>query len=208
MSRNKLKKFAEARELENVFVLPEEGWKKEFSGKEIVLEIGCGYGDYALILAEKFPDKFFIGVDRKLERLWGGAQEAIKAGIKNVAFVWAEVLDLAQWFDKDEVSEIWITFPDPFLKPCKEGKRLTSSKSLEIYRRILYKDGVINLKTDNEALFDFSLESFEREHGRILQVSRDVHNEHASDDLLSITTYYEKQYIAEGKPIFYSKSRI
>ena len=162
MGKNKLKKFGEMETFSNVFqypysVLMQQGfplkgkWHSDFfgNGNPIVLELGCGKGEYTVGLAKRFPDRNFIGVDIKGARMWTGAKQAVADNMPNVAFVRTNIELIASFFAPGEVSEIWITFPDPQMK--KTNKRLTSVRFLNLYRRILEPGGIINLKTDGMA---------------------------------------------------------
>lgn len=189
-------------ELRNVFVAPMEmkgKWREFFGGGEIILELACGHGYYTLALAEKFPRQNFIGIDKKGDRIWEGATKS--AEVKNAAFVRCLIEKLEDYFEEGEVSEIWITFPDPYPKPSKAKKRLTSSRFLNIYKRILKPGGVIHLKTDNEFLFDYSISSLEDFGAEVLKINRDVHKNPTK--LLAIRTFYENKFLAEGKKIKY-----
>ncbi|MDP2642911.1 MAG: tRNA (guanosine(46)-N7)-methyltransferase TrmB [Candidatus Peregrinibacteria bacterium] len=218
MPRKKLKHFAELKTFGNTFETPEEkakiSWGKYFGNKNpIVLELACGRGYYTIALGEKFPDKNFVGVDIKGHRIWSGAKKAFDAKMKNVAFIRHYIDELKSYFKKDEVDEIWITFPDPFPPAGKAKKRLTSPKFLEIYRKVLKPNGVIHLKTDNENLFKYSkktMEGFCCANGKcgfkMEEVLSDVHSENPVPELLQITTHYESIFLKEGKKINYLRA--
>ena len=208
MGRKKLLHIKAADTLENVFVDPAKmagKWKKYFDGGDIVLELACGHGHYVNVLGERFGDQNFIGVDKKADRIYKGAKRALDAGLKNVAFIRAYIEGLDGYFNEGEVDEIWITFPDPFPKPSKASRRLTSPRFLKIYRRILRQDGVVHLKTDNEKLFEYSREVVKEEGGEILEIIENLHGRKKVDEDLKILTFYEKKFLAEGKKIFYMK---
>lgn len=174
----------------------------------LVLELGCGHGDYTLALAARYPEKNFIGIDRKGDRIHKGAEKALSADIKNVAFIQDKIDNIEEYFKTDSVEEIWLTFPDPYIKPSKFKQRLCSERYLPIYRKILKSRGLVHLKTDNEQLFEFALEMFDSEQWKILKMERDLHGEGeilAGDELREITTFYEKKYMAKGMKIFYLK---
>lgn len=193
-------------ELRNVFVDPTEmkgKWREFFGDGEIILELACGHGYYTLALAEKFSRGNFIGIDKKGDRIWEGATKS--AEVKNAAFVRCLIEKLEDYFEEGEVSEIWITFPDPYPKPSKARKRLTAKRFLEIYQRILKPGGVVHLKTDNEALFDYSIESLADFGAEVLKINRDVHKKPTK--LLAIRTFYENKFLAEGKKIKYLMAR-
>ena len=206
MGRKKHIKIREVVELRNVFVAPAEmkgKWREFFGGGEIILELACGHGYYTLALAEKFPRQNFIGIDKKGDRIWEGATKS--AEVKNAAFVRCLIEKLEDYFEEGEVSEIWITFPDPYPKPSKARKRLTAKRFLEIYQRVLKPGGVLHLKTDNEALFDYSIDSLSDFGAEILKINRDVHEKPTK--LLAIRTFYENKFLAEGKKIKYLMAR-
>ena len=180
-----------------------------------MLELACGHGHYTLALADQYKDKNFIGVDKKGDRIWNGAKTALDRGYSNVAFVRCLIEKLGQYFDKDEVDEIWITFPDPFSKPSKAGKRLTSPRFMEIYRKILKDGGLVHFKSDDEPLFRYSMDIVQAEKALIEEVIEDLHDqnciadrEHGGfDPLRDICTFYEKKFIDKGKEIFYFRWR-
>ena len=171
MRRYKLHKIAELENFENVIQSTDQPehddfryygtWAKDHfkNNNPISLELACGKGAYTIALAEKYPDRNFIGVDMKGPRLWTGCVEARKRGLTNVAFLRIEILNLAHYFAKGEIDEIWITFPDPFLKNGKIKKRLTAAQYLAVYKRVIKEGAPIHLKTDSNPLFDFSLKS-------------------------------------------------
>ena len=216
MGKNKLKKFAEMDTFENVFqypfaVIEREGfplkgnWKKDFfkNDNPIVLELGCGKGEYAVGLARRFPDKNYIGVDIKGARMWTGAKAAVKEGISNVAFLRTNIELIDRFFDAGEVSEIWITFPDPQMK--KVRKRLTSTRFLELYRNILVADGIMHLKTDSPFLYTYT-DALVKLNALPTEVNTaDLYNSDIVDDILEIKTFYEQQWLDRGLSIKYIK---
>lgn len=211
MSRRKLKHFAELKTFGNTFETPEEksktSWKKYFGNNNpIVLELACGRGRYTIALGEKFPDKNFIGVDIKGHRMWSGAKKAFDAKMKNVAFIRHYIDELKSYFETGEVSEIWITFPDPFPKESKAKKRLTSQKFLKIYKKVLKPDGILHLKTDNKDLFEYSKETMEECGFRMEEVLYDIHAKNPVPELLQITTHYEGMFLKEGRKINYLRA--
>jgi tRNA (guanine-N7-)-methyltransferase len=216
MTRKKLKKFAEIREMENVFddpLLVRGKWGEIFGNDNpIVLELGCGAGQYTLRLAEKYPDKNFIGVDKKGDRVWIGAKEALGLKLKNTGFAKTMIEKIDKYFIKDEVDEIWITFPDPFPKPSKHKRRLSSLRFLESYRGILKKGGIVHLKTDHLGLFEYSQEVIaEAKFCKLEEVIEDVHGKgkgRKDEDLLEILTHYEKRFMKEGLPIYYLRFQL
>lgn len=219
MGKNKLKKFCEMETFSNVFqypysVLMQQGfplkgkWHSDFfgNGNPIVLELGCGKGEYTVGLAKRFPDRNFIGVDIKGARMWTGAKQAVADNMPNVAFVRTNIELIASFFAPGEVSEIWITFPDPQMK--KTNKRLTSVRFLNLYRRILEPGGIINLKTDSPFLYTYTRE-LARLNGLPVEVDTDdLYASGMADDILEIRTFYEQQWLARGLTIKYLRWRL
>lgn len=177
-------------------------WSEIFGNDNpMTLELGCGKGDYTLTLAEKYPDKNFIGVDLKGYRLWKAASTALERKIKNVFFLRANVLDLGDVFEPASIADIWITFPDPY--PKKPRKRMTAERYLDVYKKLCAPECRINFKTDNDALYQFSLESLADYGCTIHQNLEDVHGIEHGDERLNILTFYEKQHINDGLTIKY-----
>ena len=215
MAKNKLTKFAEMASYENVFHSPyeklrEEGfslkgkWHTYFENKNpIILELGCGKGEYTVGLARKFSDKNFIGIDIKGARIWTGATQARKDNLNNVAFLRTHIELINYFFSENEVSEIWITFPDPQMK--KSNKRLTSTRFIQEYSRILKSDGVIHLKTDSNFLYSYTKEMIEVNNLKILFDTEDLYNSNPEDKILGIQTFYEQQWLERGLNIKYIK---
>lgn len=229
MSRkNKLQKFAELLTFPNVYenfdvknpqLIGLNGAPVELKGKwaakhfkndhPIVLELACGRGEYSLGLARRFPQYNFIGVDIKGARIWKGARIALEEQLENVAFLRTRIEQISLFFAPAEVSEIWITFPDPFLRKSKANRRLTAPTFLNQYRKILQKDGVVHLKTDEPNLYEFTLE--------VLQGAEDVSVLYQDDDIyatplpfpeLELKTYYERMHLQEGKSIKYVRFKL
>lgn len=210
MGKDKLRRFAEIDTFGNVFQL-EEG--KRFKGhwssghfqndKPLILELACGKGEYTVNLAKLFPDKNFIGIDYKGNRIWRGAKTAIEENIQNVAFLRIQIENILDYFGENEVSEIWITFPDPQPQISREKKRLTFPGFLEKYRQILKEEGIIHLKTDNDGFHAYTAEKVETQKLRLLQKTEDLYNSDLVNEVLSIKTYYEKKYLAVDKNINY-----
>ena len=214
MGKNKLKKFSEMERIDFVFqypwaVLRQEGfplrgrWRDEVfhNDKPIILELGCGKGEYTVGLATARPDANYIGVDIKGARMWTGATDAQSRGLKNVAFLRTDIELLPAFFAPGEVDEIWITFPDPQMK--KVRKRLTSTRFLELYRQVLKDGGIVNLKTDSPFLYTYT--SIMADENRLpVEVSTDnLYASSAADDILKIRTYYEQQWLDRGLTIKY-----
>ena len=186
--------------------LPLKGkWHKEFfkNNRPIVLELGCGKGEYTIGLAEKFPDKNFIGVDIKGARMWSGAKQAIEEDLKNVAFLRTRIDLICKCFEKNEVDEIWITFPDPQIKRKRARKRLTHPKFLRKYNDILKPQAKIHLKTDSQFLYGFTLGVIAAENHLLEDATNDLYNSLVKRNNLEIKTFYEKMFLAKGLPITY-----
>lgn len=221
--RNKLQKFAEVFSFPHVYenfdpatgvLVGENGMEVSLKGqwreghfhndRPITLELACGKGDYAVGLSQRFPDRSFIGVDIKGARIWRGAKTATELGLTNVAFLRARIEMIAQFFGPGEVDEIWITFPDPFLRNSKANRRLTSPMFLELYRKILKKGGTVHLKTDEPALHEYTLSVLAKEkHTSLLYHDDDIYAKALPMPELEIKTFYEKQHLANGKTIKY-----
>ncbi len=174
----------------------------------LVLELGCGKGEYTVNLARKFPGKNFIGIDIKGARLWRGAKIANEHNLFNAAFLRTRIEMIESFFGMDEVSEIWITFPDPQVKKRRNKKRLTSSRFLNHYRQFLADQGVVHLKTDNDILFSYTRDLVIYNELELLAATHDLYHSEIRDDVLSIQTFYEKQFLAEGKNINYLAFRL
>lgn len=218
MSKNKLSKFADMATYPHVFEVPyaildtgvfpgKGGWHTFFGNDNpIVLELGCGRGEYTVGLARRFPDKNFIGVDIKGSRMWSGATESLQEGLKNVAFLRTSIEFIDHFFAADEVSEIWLTFSDPQMK--KVNKRLTGTMFIDRYRKFLRPDGVIHLKTDSNFLYTYTTLMLEHNGISPLAVCTDVYAQLGElpaqqADILNIKTYYEQQWLGRGKTIKY-----
>ena len=212
MGKNKLKKFGEMETFHNVFQFPfatlkEKGfplkgkWKQEFfkNDNPIVLELGCGKGEYAVGMAKKFNDRNFIGVDIKGARMWTGAKQSVQEGMTNVAFLRTNIELIANFFAPGEVSEIWITFPDPQMK--KVNKRLTSTRFLKLYREILEDGGLIHLKTDSPFLYTYTDALIKLNEFDVEVNTDDLYHSGLADDILEIRTFYEQQWLARGLTI-------
>lgn len=207
MGQNKLIRFEEIRSFPNVLIYPwgiKGKWHDHFDNHHpITLELACGKGDYTLGLARLFPERNFIGVDIKGNRIWKGARTALGEGLKNAAFLRAGIEMIGYFFERSEVQEIWITFPDPYPGTSRAKKRLTHEHFLEKYRYILNPGGLIHLKTDSEELFSFTQDTLEDLEGTCLQRIPDVYEEPGLPPELQIQTFYEKMHLAEGRTIRY-----
>lgn len=218
MGKDKLKRFAENRTFK-CFVQPEfeemfrcdhplKGrWHSDFfhNDNPIVLELGCGKGEYTVALAEREPDKNFIGVDIKGARMWRGAKSATERNMPNVGFLRARIEFITSLFAEGEVAEIWITFPDPQLKTRRAKKRLTSPIFLEYYAQLLASDGWINLKTDSQHLFNYTSEVIRRFDLPCEVANNDIYGTGYADEVLSVKTAYEQVYLKRGLPITYTR---
>lgn len=208
MPRKKLRRFAELSNFDNVFEDP-PAWKGRWSqtcfgnNKPITLELACGKGEYTLGLARRFPGRNFIGIDRKRERIWRGAGMALEQNLKNVIFLRTDIERIDDLFGEKEISEIWITFPDPFPGQRKASKRLTSPRLLNRYRKVLELNGVMHLKTDDDDLFDYTLRILKAEDCILHNITRDLYKQPISDELLTLKTTYEKKHIEAGRTIKY-----
>jgi tRNA (guanine-N7-)-methyltransferase len=219
-SKNKLKRFKENETFANV-VQPKrdevldgfeyKGRWASFFGNDnpIVLELGCGKGEYTVGLAKKNPNKNYIGVDIKGARFWRGAKIALEEGLKNVAFLRSQIELVDSLFGENEVDEIWITFPDPQIKYKRTKHRMTNPEFLKKYQQILKPEGVMNLKTDSEFMHGYTLGLLQGLGHEIIYANHDVYkNEGAPSEVLEIQTFYENQYLEKGKPITYIQFRI
>lgn len=210
MGKDKLRRFAEIETFANVYQL-EEGqvlkgnWAANHfkNTNPVVLELACGKGEYSVNLATLFPDKNFIGIDYKGNRIWRGAKTAIEEGINNVAFLRIQIENLLDYFAEGEIDEIWITFPDPQPQDSREKKRLTFPAFLNRYKIVLKLGGCVNLKTDNDQLYAYTVEKT-AESGLIVHKNTDhLYTSEFVDEVLSIKTYYEKKYLLHDKNINY-----
>lgn len=221
-SKNKLKRFRENEQFQNVIQPSREeltnnefalkgNWSRDFFKNDhpIVLELGCGKGEYTVELARQNPDKNFIGVDIKGARFWRGAKTAIEEGMDNVAFIRMQIELIEYVFASAEVSEIWITFPDPQIKYKRTKHRLTNAEFLIRYKNILKVDGLMHLKTDSEFMHGYTLGLLHGQGQEILYAHHDIYsNEYSPKAVTGIQTFYEKQYLEKGKPITYIQFRI
>ena len=185
-------------------------WNSEIFGNinPVVIELGCGKGEYTVELAQKYPEKNFIGVDIKGARMWRGAKTAFENQILNVRFLRTRIEFINSFFDKDEVAEIWLTFPDPHPRRRSTTKRLSGPAFLNHYRLFLKNNGIIHLKTDDHGLYLFTLSVVKQNGLEILTATDDLYASGLHDDILSIKTHYEKIFIAEGKKINYLSFRL
>lgn len=183
-------------------------WAKDFFGNNnpLVLELGCGKGEYSVGLAKRNPDINFLGIDIKGARMWRGAKTAFDEGIKNVGFLRTKIDLINSYFGNEEISEIWITFPDP--QPKKYYRRLTSTRFLGYYQKIINQNGIINLKTDSAELYAYTKKLVELNKLETIIDTSDLYHSDVADQALSIKTFYEKQFLEQGKPITYIKFKL
>jgi tRNA (guanine-N7-)-methyltransferase len=216
LGKNKIKKFAELKSFGNVFQ-PGFGeifsddyylkgkWRKSYFSNEnpVILELGCGKGDYTVRLAEQYPSLNFIGIDIKGARIWTGARYAADNNLKNVAFIRARIEFITSFFARNEINEIWLTFPDPQLKKRRNKKRLTGSIFLGMYRQFLTDGGIIHLKTDNKDLFEYTRKLVLHNKFRLIYETEDLYKSDIKGAPRDIRTYYENQFLEKGMNIFY-----
>ena len=185
-------------------------WNSDFFKNDhpIVLELGCGKGEYSVALAERYPEKNFIGLDIKGNRMWVGASDSHNKELKNIAFLRIIIENIIKCFAENEVSEIWITFPDPQIKRRRTNKRLTHPEFLKRYTHLLKEDGIINLKTDSAFLYGFTLGIIEGEGHELLDCTNDLYGVHQVREDMDIKTHYEKLFLDKGTPITYTKFRL
>lgn len=178
-------------------------WNSEVFGNDnpIVVELGCGKGEYTVSLAEKYPDKNFIGIDIKGARLWKGAKYVEQTGLKNAAFLRCRIEFIESVFANDEISQIWITFADPQIG--RDKKRLTNPLFIERYRKFLKADGTIHLKTDSRYLHEYTVAMAKQNGMTVIEECKDIYGTGRADETLSIKTFYESQYLEKGIPITY-----
>ncbi len=215
MTKRKLQHFAELDTFANVIQSPmysevyehpmKGKWNEEFFGKSqpLVLELGCGKGEYTVNLAQRYGEKNFLGIDIKGNRIWRGSKTALELGLKNAGFLRIQIERIEHFFAKDEVSEIWITFPDPQPKYKTERKRLTSPAFLDRYRKLLKPGGVVHLKTDSQFLHAYTLEVLKEQGIHINLFSNDIYKDFPGDEALQIKTHYEQLFLRQGMPITY-----
>jgi tRNA (guanine-N7-)-methyltransferase len=225
--KGKLEKWAEMLTFDNVIQPvtaevfnkdhPLKGkWKKKIfkNNNPIVLELGCGKGEYTVGMAKHFPYKNFIGVDIKGNRIWRGAKTAVENNMSNVFFIRSQIDFIASFFEKNEIDEIWITFPDPQPKDRLERKRLTSPMFIDRYKTFIKKEGIVHLKTDHEGFFRYTMEEIERCNFKLLESTFNLYEEVVekldakTQEILSIKTYYEKLFSEKGHNIHYLQFQI
>ena len=220
MGKNKLKRFEENRTfahlLQPAFSFPpadhplKGNWNASFftEARPIVLELGCGRGEYTVNLAMMRPDRNYVGIDIKGARIWRGAKTVQEAGLRNVGFLRVQIEWLQHFFAPGEVQEIWITFPDPQLQRSRERKRLTAPRFMEVYRRLLAKDGLVHLKTDNNFLHQYSLDTARRLGWVEAGSTDDLYSCSWRSEVPDIRTTYEQRFLDEGLKICYLRFRV
>ena len=221
MGKDKLRRFAAVKEFDNFFepALKEDfplkgNWKRDHfkNDNPIVLELGCGKGEYSIGLGKHFKNKNFIGVDIKGARMFIGAEEAFNNKMSNVAFLRTRIDFITDYFDSGEVDEIWLTFSDP--QPKKPRKRLSSPLFIERYKKILKPGGIVHMKTDSDLLFEYTEQQIEEEGYNCLELTWDLYGElpenidQVTRDIFHIKTHYEKLFTAQGATIKYCKFKI
>ena len=219
-SKNKLKRFRENDTFSNVIQPTREevlsgfnlkgNWDSHFKNNNpIVLELGCGKGEYTIALARKNPNINYIGIDLKGARFWRGAKTALEENLTNVAFIRTQIELIDLLFAENEVSEIWITFPDPQIKYTRTKHRLTNAEFLKKYNHVLKPDGIVNLKTDSEFMHGYTLGLLHGAGHEVLYAHHDIYkNFHAPETVTSTQTFYESQYLENGKPITYIQFKL
>ncbi|MDT0558617.1 tRNA (guanosine(46)-N7)-methyltransferase TrmB [Ichthyenterobacterium sp. W332] len=221
-SKNKLKRFKENETFSNVFQpkrkeliennLKLKGqWRTNFfkNDNPIVLELGCGKGEYSVGLAKRYPNHNFIGIDIKGARFWRGAKTALEEQITNVAFIRMQIELVEYAFAKNEVDEIWITFPDPQIKYKRTKHRMTNTNFLKRYKSILKPDGIMHLKTDSEFMHGYTLGLLHGEGHEVLYSNHNIYKQEGSpEEVTAIQTFYESQYLEQNKPITYIRFKI
>lgn len=221
MGKHKLARFTELGTFNNV-IQPEPGaeigkdhpvkgkWKKEIFRNEnpIILELGCGKGEYTIGLSSRFPHNNYIGVDIKGARMWRGAKNASENNLHNTAFLRTRIEFINSFFAEDEVDEIWLTFPDPHPVKRNSNKRLTCPWFLNTYRSFLKSNGIVHLKTDNSDLYNYTWSLAKRNNLDILIATSDLYAEDTADEILSIRTHYENMFLKEGLKINYLSFRL
>jgi tRNA (guanine-N7-)-methyltransferase len=207
MGQKKLVRFAAIKTFANVLQYPEgmKGLWKDFFHNEnnLILELACGKGEYSVALGRENPGQNYIGVDIKGNRIYVGAKRALAEGLSNVAFLRAQIGQLTDYFAKEEVSEIWIIFPDPFLREGKAKNRLTHPRFLSLYQQVLKPGGRIHLKTDSAELYSFTRETLEAQHCTVHEDVADIYAKGRATGPLAIRTHYEGLHLAEGRTIYY-----
>lgn len=221
VGKNKLYKYAQSFQYDNILQPSQEEvfkgyalkgiWKKEVfeNEQELIVELGAGKGETSLMLAQKYPDKNFIAIDIKGDRLLKGAKEAVEMGLKNLVFLRIQIEHILYAFAENEIDEIWITFPDPHPKERRSKKRMTSDRFLNLYTKAVKDDGILHLKTDSTLMHEFTIETLEELRQEIIYCTSDLYaEENANPDATLLQTYYERKWLAEGKKIKYLQFKL
>jgi len=218
LGKNKLMRFAENKTFEHFFQpsfeelikgFPLKGkWHTDFFGNynPIIIELGCGKGEYTVSLAERYPDKNFIGIDKKGARIWRGGKTSKENGMRNVAFIRTQIEQIGHIFGPDEVAEIWITFPEPQPRNAKAKKRFTSPQFAERFKQLLKPDGIIHLKSDSDLFYDYTLSVINEYQHELLYSNNDLYqnlDDPKVQDVIAVQTFYEKMWLAQGCKIKY-----
>jgi tRNA (guanine-N7-)-methyltransferase len=210
MGKNKLARFEQNLGFKNMVQLPEDmqgKWHAFFNNNNpITLELACGHGAYTVGLSRLFPNRNFIGIDRKGARMWRGAKTALEENLDNAAFLRIQIDHCDQHFTTDEIDEIWITFPDPH--PEKDRKKLTSPLFINRYKKFLKKDGLIHLKTDSDEMYEFTMAQIKANGFRLLEHDNNIYAADKVSPELEIKTYYEQKWLAMGKTIKYIRFQL
>ena len=210
MGKNKLARFEQNLGFKNMVQLPEDmqgKWHAFFNNNNpITLELACGHGAYTVGLSRLFPNRNFIGIDRKGARMWRGAKTALEENLDNAAFLRIQIDHCDQHFTTDEIDEIWITFPDPH--PEKDRKKLTSPLFINRYKKFLKKDGLIHLKTDSDEMYEYTMTQIEANGFRLLEHDNNIYAADKVSPELEIKTYYEQKWLAMGKTIKYIRFQL
>jgi tRNA (guanine-N7-)-methyltransferase len=220
MARKKLQRFEEIKSFpfyfetgyftlqQHAFLLKGK-WKNDFfeNNNPLIVELACGKAEYTIGMAQIFPDKNFVAIDIKSDRMWVGASKAKNLALKNVAFLRVPIGLIEHCFDKNEVDEIWITFPDP-QPQSRVSKRLTSPRFINRYLKILKPQGLIHLKTDDDDLFNYTIEIVKSFNFKLLDCNYDVYKERGEDIVTQIQTFYEQMWLSQGKTIKYLSFQI
>jgi tRNA (guanine-N7-)-methyltransferase len=219
-NKNKLQRFAENKTFSNMFQFSyhevingfylKGKWRKKFfkNNNPLVLELACGKGEYTVGLAERYPDKNFIGIDIKGARIWQGLVDAKEKKLNNVAFIRTRIDQIGLYFDKEEIDEIWITFPDPQPRKRDEKRRLTSPQFIERYKPLLKDNNIVHLKTDNIILYDYTLDVIKEGSHKLIYANEDIYNSKLNNEVTDIQTFYEKIWLRNGVKIKYLQFRI
>jgi tRNA (guanine-N7-)-methyltransferase len=217
MAKHKLQRFEELNHLDRIFQYPfpllhthhnlKGNWRADVfkNNNPIILELGCGRGEYTVALSKHNPNINFVGIDIKGARIWRGVKTINEENILNAAFLRTHIDWIGSFFAVSEIDEIWITFPDPQPQLSRENRRLTNAKFMNLYKQVLKPNGILNLKTDNLGFFDYTVEMLANERGEMKYCTRDLYNETPPDFDLSIQTTYEQIFLKQGLTIKYLK---